>query len=113
MRQTIEQLKQDLAYANRDLRDALAAKEDADVISELRAEVEEAQEALNAALASTNESYEPMKLLKEMYFLEEAKKVPLKKAAKSVYHRDYLRTKNKPYRKYDPKKHERNKGDAE
>lgn len=31
-----------------------------------------------------------------------AKKKPLKKAAKSVYHRDYVRTKNKPYRKYDP-----------
>lgn len=61
--------------------------------------------------ASTT-TYEPMQLLKEMLMME-AKKVPLKKAAKSVYHRDYLRTKNKPYRKYDPKKHQRNKGDAE
>lgn len=113
MRQTIKQLKQDLVDAKRDLRDAIDTKEDADVVKELRAEVEHAQEALNAALASTNEAYEPMKLLKEMFFLEEAKKVPLKKAAKSVYHRDYLRTKNKPYRKYDPKKHQKNKGDGE
>lgn len=30
------------------------------------------------------------------------KKKSIKTAAKRVYHRDYLRTKNKPYRKYDP-----------
>lgn len=45
-------------------------------------------------------AYEPMQLLREM-LLEKAKK-PLKKAAKAVYHRDYLKTKNKPYRKYHP-----------
>lgn len=30
-----------------------------------------------------------------------------KSSAASVYHRDYVRTKDKPYRKYDPKKHKR------
>lgn len=30
-----------------------------------------------------------------------------KKTAKSVYRRDYLRTRNKPYRKYDPEEYER------
>lgn len=56
--------------------------------------------------------YVPMALLKEMMQLEEAKKPSLKKAAKSVYHRDYMKTKNKPYRKYDPRKHkEESKGE--
>lgn len=32
-------------------------------------------------------------------------KVPIKKAAHMVYHRDYVKTKNKPYRKYDKRKH--------
>ncbi|MGZ8924612.1 MAG: hypothetical protein ACXW2E_01890 [Nitrososphaeraceae archaeon] len=41
-----------------------------------------------------------MEFLKELTQINEAKKKPLKKAAKAVYHRDYVRTKNKPYRKY-------------
>lgn len=49
-------------------------------------------------MSDTN--YEPMALLKEMLQLDEAKKKPLKKAAKSVYHRDYMKTKNKSYRQY-------------
>lgn len=48
-----------------------------------------------------------MKFLKEL--LEEGKKKPLKKAAQSVYHRDYVKTKNKPYRKYDKEEYERSK----
>lgn len=63
--------------------------------------------------ALTLPEYQPMQLLREMMVVAEAKKVPLKKAAKSVYHRDYLKTKNKPYRKYDPKKHQENKGSSE
>lgn len=55
-------------------------------------------------------SYEPGVLLKEMWLMEADKK-PLKKAAKSVYHRDYIKTKNKPYRKYDKRKHESEKGE--
>lgn len=58
---------------------------------------------------TTNTDYQPMELLKEMLQLDEAKK-PLKKAARSVYHRDYLKTKNKPYRKYDPRKHKESDG---
>ena len=42
-----------------------------------------------------------MELIKELI---EAAKVSRKSAA-SVYHRDYERTKNKAYRKYDPRKH--------
>ena len=38
--------------------------------------------------------------LNELMLIE--KKKPLKKAAKAVYHRDYERTKKKPYRKYHP-----------
>lgn len=46
-------------------------------------------------------TYEPLQLLREMLQLDEAaKKKPLKKAAKAVYHRDYMKTRNKPYRKY-------------
>lgn len=53
------------------------------------------------------DEYEPMGLLRELYFVYEAeKKKPLKKAAKSVYHRDYEKTKNKPYRKYNPEHQE-------
>lgn len=47
----------------------------------------------------------PMSFLNELMMLDEGdkpKKKSLKKAAKSVYHRDYVKTKNKPYRKYDP-----------
>jgi len=47
-----------------------------------------------------------MEFLKELLQLDEAEKSKsLKKAAKSVYRRDYLKTKNKPYRKYDPQDH--------
>ena len=56
-----------------------------------------------------------MKLLAELYAmskddeaLNEEKKAS-KAAAASVYHRDYVKTKNKPYRKYDKKKE--NKGE--
>jgi hypothetical protein len=47
-------------------------------------------------------------LIEELFdILAEAKgtskpKKVTKKAAKSVYRRDYLRTRNKPYRKYEP-----------
>ena len=51
--------------------------------------------------ASVGESYVPMQLLREM-LLGEAKKPTLKKASRSVYHRDYLKTKNKKYRRYTP-----------
>lgn len=40
-----------------------------------------------------------------MIITEKAKKKPLKKAAKAVYHRDYVKTKRKTYRKYDPSEH--------
>lgn len=43
------------------------------------------------------------------FLLTEASKKPLKKASKSVYRRDYLKTKNKPYRKYDAAEHEAGK----
>lgn len=42
-----------------------------------------------------------MELMKELI---EAAKVS-RSAAHAVYHRDYIRTKKKPYRKYDPRKH--------
>jgi hypothetical protein len=58
-------------------------------------------------MSDNTTDYEPMALLKEMLQLDEAKKkVPLKKAAKSVYHRDYMKTRNKPYRKYSPEDEE-------
>lgn len=58
------------------------------------------------------DDYVPLALLKEMLQLDEAKKKPaLKKAAKSVYHRDYEKTKDKPYRKYDKRKHADTKGE--
>lgn len=49
-----------------------------------------------------------MELLKELMVIAESstkKKKPIKKAAKAVYHRDYEKTKNKKYRKYDPATH--------
>jgi len=48
-----------------------------------------------------------MTILQELMQLTEAKKKKVsKKMARRVYHRDYEKTKNKPYRKYDPKKSE-------
>jgi hypothetical protein len=45
--------------------------------------------------------------LREFLLTEaKAKKKSIKKVARRVYHRDYEKTKNKPYRKYDPKQHE-------
>lgn len=51
------------------------------------------------------EEQRPMEMLKELLQLDEAKKKKAKvskKATRAVYHRDYVKTKNKPYRKYDP-----------
>lgn len=59
-----------------------------------------------------NETYEPMSLLKEMLITESDKKKAKKvsrKAAHAVYHRDYIKTKKKPYRKYDPEDYSRGK----
>lgn len=42
-----------------------------------------------------------MNFLRELLQLDEAKAKVTKKTAKMVYRRDYLKTKNKPYRKYD------------
>lgn len=56
-----------------------------------------------------------MEMLKELLQLDEAEKKKKKKvsktAAKAVYHRDYVRTKNKPYRKYDPDEYVADKKD--
>lgn len=50
------------------------------------------------------EGYDVPKLsmLKELMIITEKKGKSVKKAAKSVYHRDYVKTKSKPYRKYHP-----------
>lgn len=57
------------------------------------------------------ESYQPMALLREM-LLDEGKKVKVsKKTARAVYHRDYMKTRNKPYRKYDEDEYDRKKGE--
>ncbi len=50
-----------------------------------------------------------MELMQELI---EATRVS-KKAASSVYHRDYERTKNKPYRKYDPADHKKSTEEEE
>lgn len=50
-----------------------------------------------------------MELMQELI---EAARVS-KRSAASVYHRDYERTKNKPYRKYDPKDHKRTSTEEE
>lgn len=59
-----------------------------------------------------------MNMLKELLGIitETAKKKKKKKgvpksAAAAVYHRDYERTKNKPYRDYDPDERRTNKAD--
>lgn len=61
-------------------------------------------------MTTATEQYVPFALLSEMLMVEE-KKPSLKKAARSVYHRDYLKTKNKPYRKYDKTKRENQSGE--
>lgn len=49
-----------------------------------------------------------MELLRELLQLnEEKEKKPLKKTAKAVYHRDYMKTRNKPYRKYSASEHKK------
>ena len=57
-----------------------------------------------------------MEMLKELLQLDEAEKKKKKlkvskKAVRAVYHRDYLNTKDKPYRKYDADKYKANKKD--
>jgi hypothetical protein len=42
-----------------------------------------------------------MEFLRELLTEAAKKKKVLSKAAKAVYHRDYEKTKNKPYRQYD------------
>jgi hypothetical protein len=49
-----------------------------------------------------------MELIRELLQLAESSKEklpPVKKAAAKVYHRDYVKTRKKIYRKYDPKQH--------
>lgn len=51
-----------------------------------------------------------MELLRELLQLDEAgkeKKKTVKKAAQAVYHRDYLKTRKKPYRQYDSSEHKK------
>jgi hypothetical protein len=48
-----------------------------------------------------------LSMLKELMIITEKKGKSIKKAAKSVYHRDYTKTKNKPYRKYNPENHDK------
>lgn len=52
-----------------------------------------------------------MELIKQLLVITEEtkKKAPLRKAAARVYHRDYERTKNKPYRKYHPDDYKKRK----
>lgn len=53
-----------------------------------------------------------MELLKELMQINEKRaKTPLKKAARAVYHRDYVKTKNKKYRKYDPEEYQKKEKD--
>lgn len=56
-----------------------------------------------------------MEMLRELLQLDEAEKKKKKKvskvAAKAVYHRDYVKTKKKPYRKYDPDEYVADKKD--
>lgn len=54
-----------------------------------------------------------MGILRELFDLMEANKSTKvsKRAAKRVYHRDYVKTKNKPYRKYDHEQYEKSKGE--
>lgn len=56
------------------------------------------------------EGYDVPKLsmLKELMIITEKKGKTIKKAAKSVYHRDYVKTKSKPYRKYHPEHKDNN-----
>lgn len=49
-----------------------------------------------------------MELLRELLNEAEKKKKVGKKTAALVYHRDYLKTKNKPYRQYDPDDRKKN-----
>ena len=51
-----------------------------------------------------------MELLGEL--LQEAEKLSTKRKAASIYHRDYIKSKNKPYRQYDPDKYKQTKKDS-
>lgn len=50
-----------------------------------------------------------MEFLRELLNESAKKKKPLKKAAQSVYHRDYMKTRNKSYRQYDPEDYQHKK----
>lgn len=52
-----------------------------------------------------------MELLRELWNMEviEEAKGPSKSKAASVYHRDYEKTKKKPYRKYSPEEYAQGK----
>lgn len=57
-----------------------------------------------------------MELLRELWnmeVIEEESKKPLKAKAASVYHRDYEKTKKKPYRKYSPEEYAQGKHKGE
>lgn len=54
-----------------------------------------------------------MDFIRELLEAAKKKTKVTKTAASSVYHRDYVKTKKKPYRKYDPNKHARLSEDFE
>ena len=97
---SIDRIKEEIAAAEADLKQARAENgpNDPDT-KEIERELASWRDAFKKL--QLGEGYKPLELLKEMLQLDEAKKKPLKKAAKSVYHRDYMKTRNKPYRKYD------------
>lgn len=66
------------------------------------AKIRELEVKKKALKQSVLEGVDDMKLLRELLNEAEKKKKVGKKTAASVYHRDYLKTKNKPYRQYDP-----------
>lgn len=101
MSSNIGKIRDDIKKAILDLRDARRDNKPESHIEAIKKDIFRLRNKLNDC---TNESQQFSALKDILYESEKTKpaKKKLKKAAASVYHRDYMKTRNKPYRKYDP-----------
>ena len=106
----LSRLESELATATRCLRAARQGKSDDCVedilgeISDLKQEIEDHKQKSLSEGAVLSELWQMTTEAKD-----KKKKKPSSSAASAVYHRDYVKTKNKPYRKYDPSEYSKSK----
>lgn len=95
----LDKLEKLLADATRRLRDARQKNADPDEIKDIRGDIESIKadiEELEGTAVTENFSF-----IRELLSEDSKGKKKKRSTAASIYHRDYMKTRHKPYRKYD------------